>query len=175
MRTQYQKTDIIREDSNNRKNKTYKKDITGNMKKNRCRRIINVVQQIKSNVDNGGKYGKSKKKFREQIKRHVLSKMKNNRLDCSSQILEKYKKYKNLVKTRQSETTEKTHTECKVGKEFQQITNRLENRKEKSTETIMRNEIIRIKNKRASDKYLFVADTKHYLDKFWLKDCVIEM
>ena len=145
------------------------------MKKSRCRRIINVVQQIKSNVDNGGKYGKSNKKSREQIKHHVLSKMKNNRIECSSQILEKYKKYKNLVKTRQSETTENTQIESKVGKEFQQIANRLENKNEKSTETIIRNEIIRMKNKRAANKYLFVADTKHYLDKFWLKYCVIEM
>ena len=79
------------------------------------------------------------------------------------------------MKTRQSETTENTQIECKVGKEFQQITNRLENKNEKSTETIIRNEIIRMKNKRAANKYLFVADTKHYLDKFWLKYCVIEM
>ena len=51
--------------------------------------------------------------------------MKNNRIECSSQILEGYKKYyQNLLKTRQSEIAEVAQIECKVEKEFQQITNR---------------------------------------------------
>ena len=41
----------------------------------------------------------------------------------TSQILEEYKKYENMLKTRQSETAEETQILCKVEKEFQQITN----------------------------------------------------
>ena len=46
--------------------------------------------------------------------------MKNNRIECSSQILGEDKKYdENLLKTRQSETAEETQIQCKVEKEFQ--------------------------------------------------------
>ena len=39
------------------------------------------------------KHRKLDKKFREKIKHVILSRMKNNRIECSSQILEEYKKY----------------------------------------------------------------------------------
>ena len=56
------------------------------------------------------KYGKLNEKFREKIKHLILSKMKKT-TQCSSQILEEYKKYyENSRKTKQSETAEKTDT-----------------------------------------------------------------
>ena len=79
------------------------------------------------------KYGKLHKKFREKIKHLIISKMKNNRIQCASQILEEYKKYyENLLKARQSETAEETQIQFKVEKEFQQITNRQGGKKEKN-------------------------------------------
>ena len=66
------------------------------------------------------KYGELNEKLCKKIK-HMLSKMKTTE---SSQILEEYKKYENLLKTRQSETSEETQIQCKVEKEFQQITNK---------------------------------------------------
>ena len=50
----------------------------------------------------------------------------------TSQILEEYKKYENMLKTRQSETAEETQILCKVEKEFQQITNRQGDKKRKN-------------------------------------------
>ena len=94
------------------------------MKENRSRRIIKVAQQIRSNVDNGGKIWEVKRKVqRKNQTAHTIKDEKNNRIESSSQILEEYKKYENLLKTRQSETSEETQIQCKVEKEFQQITN----------------------------------------------------
>ena len=73
------------------------------------------------------KYGKLNETFRERIK-HLIPHNhgeKKNRIECSSQILKEQKKYyKNLLKTRQSDTTEETQIQCKVEEKFQQVTNR---------------------------------------------------
>ena len=116
----YEKTVIIE------RIKLIKEHITDKMKENRSRRIIKVAQQIKSNVDNGGKIWEMKQKFQRQNQTpHTIKDEKNNRIESSSQILEEYKKYyENLLKTRQSETAEETQIQYKVEKEFQQITNR---------------------------------------------------
>ena len=111
------------------------------MKENRTKRIIKVAQQIKSNVDSGGKIQEIKRKVqRKNQTPHTIKDEKNNKIKCSSQILEEYKKYyENLLKTRQSETAEETQTQCKAEKEFQQITNRQRDKKERTTEIIIRN------------------------------------
>ena len=59
---------------------------------------------------------------------------------------------KNLQKTRQSETAEETQIQCKLEKEFQEITNRQGERKERITEMIIRKAIRRIKNKKAEER-----------------------
>ena len=59
---------------------------------------------------------------------------------------------KNLQKTRQSETAEETQIQCKLEKEFQQITNRQGERKERITEMIIRKASRRIKNKKAEER-----------------------
>ena len=65
----------------------------------------------------------------------------------------KYKKYfKKLPKTRQSEKAEEAQRQCKVEQEFQQITNRQGNKKERITEIIRWKAIRRINNKKTSDK-----------------------
>ena len=56
------------------------------------------------------------------------------------------------MKTRQSETAEETQLQLKVEKEFQQITNRRGDKKERITETIVRKAIKRMKNKKATDR-----------------------
>ena len=56
------------------------------------------------------------------------------------------------MKTRQSETAEEIQLQLKVEKEFQQITNRRGDKKERITETIVRKAIKRMKNKKAADR-----------------------
>ena len=46
--------------------KLIKEHITDKMKENRSRRIIKVAQQIKSNVDNGGKILEFKQNFQRK-------------------------------------------------------------------------------------------------------------
>ena len=71
----------------------------------------------------------------------------------SSQILEEYKKYyENLLKTRQSERAKERQIQFKVEKEFQQITNRQGDKKERTTEIIITKAIRRMKNKKAADR-----------------------
>ena len=61
------------------------------------------------------------KSSEEKSNTSYYQRWKNNRIESSSQILEEYKKYENLQKTRQSETAEETQIQFKVEKEFQQI------------------------------------------------------
>ena len=66
-----------------------KEHITDKMKENRSKRIIKVAQQIKSNVDNGGKIQEIKRKVqRKNQTPHTIKDKKNNRIECSYQILE---------------------------------------------------------------------------------------
>ena len=68
------------------------------------------------------------------------------------------KSYENLLKTRKSDTADKTQIQCKVEKEFQQITNRQGGKKERITEIIIRKAIRRIKNKKTVDRLGWKAD-----------------
>ena len=94
--------------------------------------------------------GKLNGKFGEKNQTpHTTKDESNNRIECSSHILEQYKKYyENLLKTRQSEI-EETQTQCKVKKEFQQITNRQGDKKERIKEIVIRKAIRRMKDKKA--------------------------
>ena len=74
--------------------------------------------------------------------------MKKKTTECSSQILEEYKKYENRLKTK---TTEETQIECKVEKKFQQITNRQEN-KENNYRNHNKKSNWRNENKKAADR-----------------------
>ena len=155
MRAQYQNTENIYEKTVIiQRIKLIKKHITDKMKENRSRRIIKVAQQIKSNVDNGGKIWEVKRKVQMKNQTpHTIKNEKDNRIESSSQILEEYKKYyENLLKGRQSDTAEETQIQSKVEKEFQQITNRQGDKKERITETIIRKAIRKMKNKRAADR-----------------------
>ena len=68
------------------------------------------------------------------------------------------KSYENLLKTRKSDTADKTQIQCKVEKEFQQITNRQGGKKERITEIIIRKATRRIKNKKTVDRLGWKAD-----------------
>ena len=92
------------------------------------------------------KYGKLNEKFRKKNQTlHTINDEKSNRVECS-------------LKTRQSETAEETQIQFKVEKEFQQITNRQGDKKERITETIIRKEIRRMKNKKAPDRLGWKAE-----------------
>ena len=161
MRAQYQNTENIYEKTVIiERIKLIKEHITDKMKENRSRRIIKVAQQIKSNVDNGGKIWEVKRKVqRKNQTPHTFKDEKSNRMESSSQISEECKKYyENLLKTRQSETAEETRIDCKVEKKFQQITNRQEDKKERITEIIIRKAIRRMKNKKAADRLGWKAE-----------------
>ena len=124
------------------------------MKEDGNSKIIMVAQQIKSTVDDGGKIWKIKRKVQGKNQApYTIKDEKKNRIECSSQTLEEHKKYyENLLKTRQSETAEETQIQCKVEKEFQQITNRQRDRKERITDIIIRKAIRRMKNKKIADR-----------------------
>ena len=126
LRAQYQNTENMYEKTVTIQTiKFIKEHLADKMKESRSRRIIKVAQQIKSNVDNGGKIWEVKRKVqRKNQTPHTIKDDKNNKIESSSQILEEYKKYENIMKTRQSETAEETQLQFKVEKEFQQITNR---------------------------------------------------
>ena len=83
----------------------------------------------------------------------MLSQMKNNRIEYSFQILQEYKEYyENLLRTGHSETAEETQLECKVEKEFQQISKRQGDKKERTTQNIIRKAIRKMTNKKAPDR-----------------------
>ena len=170
LRAQYQNTENIYEKTVIiERIKLIKEHITDKMKENRSRRIIKVAQQIKSNVDNGGKIWEVKRKVqRKNQTPHTTKDEKNNRIESSSQILEEYKKYyENLLKPRQSERAEETQIQFKIEKEFQQITNRQGDKKERITEIIIRKAIRRMKNKKAADRLGWKAE--------WIKEGGEEM
>ena len=67
MRTQYQNTENVYKNTVIiERIKLIKEHITDKMKENRSRRIIKVAQQIKSNVDNGGKIWEVNRKFQRK-------------------------------------------------------------------------------------------------------------
>ena len=146
------------------------------MKENRSRRIIKVAQQIKSNVDNGGKIWEIKRKVqRKNQTPHTIKDEKNNRIESSSQILEEYKKYyENLLKTRQSETAEETQIQFKVEKEFQQFTNR-RGQEGNDFGNYKTKAIRKMKNKKAADRlgwkaewiYINRIKTENQISKQW--------
>ena len=61
--------------------KLIKEHITDKMKENRSKKIIKVVQQIRSNVDNGGRIWEVKLKVqRKNQTPHPIEHEKNNRI-----------------------------------------------------------------------------------------------
>ena len=156
LRARYQNTENIYETTAIiERIKLIKEHITDKMKENRSRRIIKIWE--------------IKQKFqRKNETPHTIKDEKNNRIESSSQILEEYKKYyENLLKARQSETAEETQIQFKVEKEFQQITNRQGDKKERITETIIRKAIRKMKNKKAADRLGWKAE--------WIKEGGEEM
>ena len=75
--------------------------------------------------------------------------------------------YENLLKKRRSETAEETQIQCKVEKEFQQISNRQGDKKDRITDIMIRKAIRRMKNKKTVDRLGWKAD--------WIKDGGEEM
>ena len=120
------------------------------------------------------KYGKLNEKFREKIKHLILSMMKKTtesnvylRFQRNTRNMKIKISIENLMKRRQYETAEETPIQCKVEKEFQQITNRQGNKKERITEIIIRKAIRRMKNKKAADRLVWKAE--------WIKEGGEEM
>ena len=73
------------------------------------------------------KHGKLNKKFRGKTKHLILSKMKKT---TESSFHARFQKNtRNIMKAYQ-QTPEETQIQCRVEKEFQQITNRQEDKKE---------------------------------------------
>ena len=90
LRAQYQNTENLYEKTVIiERIKLIKEHITDKMKKNRSRSIIRAVLQIKSNVGNGGTIQEIKRKVqRKNQTPHIVKDAKNNRIQCSFQILE---------------------------------------------------------------------------------------
>ena len=74
-------------------------------------------------------------------------------------MLKEYTKYYQvLLKTRRSETAEETQIQCKIEKEFQQITSRHKEKNKKITEIIIKKAITRMKNKKPADRLGWKAE-----------------
>ena len=89
MRAQYQNTENIYEKTVIiERIKLIKEHITDKMKENRSKKIIKVAQQIKSNVDNGGRIWEVKLKVqRKNQTPHPIEDEKNNKIQSSSKTL----------------------------------------------------------------------------------------
>ena len=128
---------------------------------NVCEKTIIIIERIKL------------------IKVHITNKMKENYKELCGILNDKFRKksntscyhrgkitesnihprfywnkehYKNLLGTGHSETAEETQLECKVEKEFQQISKRQGDKKERTTQNIIRKAIRKMTNKKAPDR-----------------------
>ena len=129
------------------------------MKENRSKRIIKVAQQIKSNVDNGGKIWEIKQKIQRKNQTCLIlpriKKQQNQMFITDFRGIQEI-----LLKSTENKTdrAEETQIQCKVEQEFQQITNRQGGKKERITEIIIRKAIRRMKNKKAADRLGWKAE-----------------
>ena len=82
-----------------------KEHITEKYKEGRSKRINCIAQEIRENVDNGGKIWEVKRRLEKKVKApYSITNTKRIKLENRLDIQEEYKKYyKKLLKTREPE------------------------------------------------------------------------
>ena len=139
-----------------------KEHITEKYKEGRSKKINPIAQQIRENVNNGGKIWEVKRRLEKKVQTPIPTNTKGIKLDNRSDIQEEYTKYyKMLLKTRGPDNESDRIIEEEVNKNFQEII-RKTNQAESITNEMVKKAIAKLKNQRASDRLGWRAE--------WLKE-----
>ena len=107
-----------------------KEHITEKYKEVRSKRINCIVQEIRENVDNGGKIWEVKRRLEKKIQTpYSITNAEGIKLQNRLDIQEEFKKYKKLLKTREPDNESERIIEEEVNKKFQELirkTNQIE-------------------------------------------------
>ena len=111
--------------------KILKEHITEKYKEGRSKRINRIAQEIKENVNNGGKIWELKRRLEKKVQTpYSITNTERIKLENRTDIQEEYAKYcKTLLKTRKPDNESERIIEEKVNKKFQEIirkTNQIE-------------------------------------------------
>ena len=133
--------------------KILKEHITEKYKEGRRKGINRIAQEIRENVDNGGKIWEHKKKLEKKVQTpYSIANTEGIKLENRSDIQEEYTKYhKTLLKTREPDSENESIIEKEVNRKFQRII-RKTNQIESITDEMVKKTIAKLKNKRASDR-----------------------
>ena len=140
-----------------------KEHITEKYKQVRSKRINRIAQEIRENVDNGGKIWEVKRRLEKKVQTpYSIANSEGIKLQNRLDIQEKCKKYyKKLIKTREPNSESERIIEEEVNKKFQELI-RKTNQIESITDEMVKKTIAKLKNKRASDRLGWRAE--------WLKE-----
>ena len=132
--------------------KTLKEHITEKYKEGRSKRINRIAQEIRENVDNGGKIWEVKRRLEKKVQTpYSITNAEGIKLQNRLDIQEEYKKYyKKLLKTREPDNESERIIEEEVNKKFQELI-RKTNQIESITDEMVKKAIAKLKNKRAID------------------------
>ena len=95
-----------------------KEDITEKYKEGRSKRINRIAQQIRENVNNGGKIWEVKRRLEKKVQTpYSITNIEGIKLDNRSNIQEEYTKYcKTLLKTREPDNESERIIEEQINK-----------------------------------------------------------
>ena len=141
-----------------------KEHITEKYKEVRSKIINRIAQEIRENVDNGGKIWEVKRRLEKKVQTpYSITNAEGIKLQNRLDIQEEYKKYyykkyyKKLLKAKEPDNGSESIIEEEVNKKFQELI-RKTNQIESITDEIVKKAIARLKNKRASDRLGWRAD-----------------
>ena len=102
---------------------TLKEDITEKYKEGRSKRLNRIVQDIRENIDNGGKIWEVKRRLEKKVRTpYSITNAEGIKLVNKSDIEKEYKKYyKKLLKTREPDNESERIIEEEVNKKFQEL------------------------------------------------------
>ena len=130
-----------------------KEHIIEKYKEGRSKRISRIEQEIRENVDNGGKIWELKRKLEKKVQTpYSITNTEGIKLKDRSDIQEEYTRYyKKHLKTREPNNESVRMTEEEINKKFQEI-RRKTNQIEIIIDEMVKKAIAKLKNKRASDR-----------------------
>ena len=142
--------------------KTFKEHITEKQKEVTSKRINRIAQELRENVDNGGKIWEVKRRLEKKVQTpYSITNAKEIKLQNRLDIQEEFKKYyEKLLKTREPDNESERIIEEEVNKKFQELI-RKTNQIECITDEMVKKDRAKLKNKRASDRLGWRAE--------WLK------
>ena len=119
----------------------------------KSKRINCAAQEIRENVDNGGRIWELKRKLEKEVQTpYSITNTEGIKLENRSDIQEEYTKYyKMLLKTREPDNESERIIEEEVNKKFTEI-KRKTNQIESITDKMVKKPIAKLKYKRASDR-----------------------